>query len=123
MDRIIPTPNTEEGEVNDNEMDVEKFVPSVTEQSLLMEELVFLMATSVIQNIPQMNEIYGKLYPKHLVHQFSGLAGTKTKQVLQLNIITCTITLQHFSSSLLVEVDFLLFRSQHVCVSILKLVS
>lgn len=94
VDRIIPTPNTEEVEVYNNEMDIEKFVPSVTEQSLLMEELVFLVATSVIQNIPQMNKIYGKLYPKHLVHQFSDVAGTKTKQVLQLNIIT------HYSFSI-----------------------
>lgn len=59
----------------------EKFVPSVEEQAKLKEELVFITATSVIKNIPQLSKLLDKIYPKHLPHKYSDQAGIKTVQV------------------------------------------
>ncbi|XP_069109674.1 uncharacterized protein [Argopecten irradians] len=78
VDRVIPAER--QSEDTDTKIEVEKFVPSVEEQSLLMDELIFIVASSVIQNLSQMKTIYGKIYPKHLAHQFSDRAGEKTKQ-------------------------------------------
>lgn len=63
------------------DVDADRFVPSVEEQNLLMNELVFIVASSVISNLPQMRAIFEKIYPKHLRHEFSDQAGEKTKQV------------------------------------------
>ena len=83
VDRVIPTHT--ENEANDqddhDDVDIQKFIPSIEEQATLMNELVFLFATSIIQHIPQMNREFAKIYPSHLPHQYSPLAGVKTKQV------------------------------------------
>lgn len=63
------------------DVDADRFVPSVEEQNLLMNELVFIVASSVISNLPQMRAIFEEIYPKHLRHEFSDQAGEKTKQV------------------------------------------
>lgn len=55
VDRIIPTftrIGNEEDWKTDVPGDKEIFIPSIEEQSILMDELVFLFATSVIQNVP-----------------------------------------------------------------------
>ncbi|XP_071151008.1 uncharacterized protein [Mytilus edulis] len=45
-----------------------------------MDELVFIFATSIIINIPQMKKEFYKVYPKHKTHDYSAQAGMKTKQ-------------------------------------------
>lgn len=42
------------------DVDADRFVPSVEEQDLLMNELVFIVASSVISNLPQMRAIFEK---------------------------------------------------------------
>lgn len=84
VDRIIPT-FTRIGNEGDRKTDVpgdkEIFIPSIEEQSILMDELVFLFATSVIQNVPQMKAEFFSIYPVHLHHRYTAQAGEKTKQV------------------------------------------
>ncbi|XP_021342789.1 uncharacterized protein LOC110443113 [Mizuhopecten yessoensis] len=55
-----------------------------------MDELVFLVATAVIENIPQLKKIF-KFYPKHFDHKNSHHAGTKTKQ-FPLGLFDCNET-------------------------------
>ncbi|WAR16340.1 LOW QUALITY PROTEIN: hypothetical protein MAR_030934, partial [Mya arenaria] len=59
---------------------VNNYIPSVDEQKDLLKELVFLVATSVIQNIPQLSDVFGQVYPKHLKHKYSDTCGKKTEQ-------------------------------------------
>ena len=83
VDRIssirVPTGNREDERAD---IPIEKFIPSIEEQRTLIEELVYLFTTSVIQNIPQMKTEFANIYPTHLNHQYSAQAGEKTKQVL-----------------------------------------
>ena len=76
--RIIPRPA--DG-VEGTDMQAANFIPSLDEQALLSDELTFIVATSVIQNLDQMQQIFDKIYPKHLSHKYSDLAGKKTQQV------------------------------------------
>lgn len=83
VDRIIPTfthIRSEGDQKTDIPEDKEKFIPSIEEQSILMDELVFLFATSVIQNVPQMKAEFSSIYPVHLHHRYTAQAGEKTKQ-------------------------------------------
>lgn len=73
VDRIIPTfthIRSEGDQKTDIPEDKEKFIPSIEEQSILMDELVFLFATSVIQNVPQMKAEFSSIYPVHLHHRY-----------------------------------------------------
>lgn len=45
-----------------------------------MQELCFVISTSIIENHPQMNELLKKVYTKHLEHIYSRYAGEKTTQ-------------------------------------------
>jgi hypothetical protein len=56
------------------------FIPSLQDQSLLCKELTFLVATSLLNNIDQLQNVK-KIYPKHLEHQYSAQSGLKTQQV------------------------------------------
>ncbi|XP_061166246.1 uncharacterized protein LOC133175139 [Saccostrea echinata] len=83
VDRIIPTcapMGNGEDQETDTSIDKEKFIPSIEEQGMLMDELIFLFASSVIQNVPQMKVEFEKIYRVHLTHQYSAQAGEKTKQ-------------------------------------------
>ncbi|CAG2189420.1 unnamed protein product [Mytilus edulis] len=80
VDRIIPTQTGHAGNDVEPDLDIEKFLPSVEEQQILMDELVFIFATSIIINIPQMKKEFYKVYPKHKTHDYSAQAGMKTKQ-------------------------------------------
>ncbi|XP_062600399.1 uncharacterized protein LOC134262037 [Saccostrea cucullata] len=80
VDRVVPVPYDVPNMDANSDIDADRFVPSVEEQKLLMDELVFIVASSVISNVPQMRDIFGKIYPKHLHHEFSDQAGEKTKQ-------------------------------------------
>ncbi|XP_052761805.1 uncharacterized protein LOC128204429 [Mya arenaria] len=76
-DRVIPdTSNT----AIQRPFHVNNYIPSVDEQKDLLKELVFLVATSVIQNIPQLSDVFGQVYPKHLKHKYSDTCGKKTEQ-------------------------------------------
>ncbi|XP_052797544.1 uncharacterized protein LOC128229766 isoform X1 [Mya arenaria] len=56
------------------------FIPSEGDIDSLQKELTFLVARSVIQNIKQMEDLFGKIYPGHLEHIHSNEAGMKTSQ-------------------------------------------
>lgn len=90
VDRVIPSTSLEADEVA--QMSAVNFIPSLDDQALLLEELTFLMATSVIQNLDQMHDIFEHIYPKHLKHRYSDFSGIKTKQVC-LKIFTIFICL------------------------------
>lgn len=83
VDRIKSTMPVQEQDrqVGNDDVEVGKFIPSVDEQDKLMNQLVFIFATSVIENIPQLKQIMQNIYPKHLDHTHSQSAGLKTKQV------------------------------------------
>lgn len=81
VDRVVPVSQDLPNVDMNCDVDADRFVPSVEEQNLLMNELVFIVASSVISNLPQMRAIFEKIYPKHLRHEFSDQAGEKTKQV------------------------------------------
>lgn len=82
VDRIIPS-ITRIGNEGDRKTDApgdkEIFIPSIEEQSILMDELVFLFATSVIQNVPQMKAEFFSIYEVHLHHWYTAQAGEKNK--------------------------------------------
>lgn len=81
VDRVVPLSQDLPNVDMNCDVDADRFVPFVEEQNLLMNELVFIVASSVISNLPQMRAIFEKIYPKHLRHEFSDQAGEKTKQV------------------------------------------
>lgn len=80
VDRVVPVSQDLPNVDMNCDVDADRFVPSVEEQNLLMNELVFIVASSVISNLPQMRAIFEKICPKHLRHEFSDQAGEKTKQ-------------------------------------------
>lgn len=79
LDRIIPETACPTDTVTD--MSAVNFIPSLEEQTLLTEELTFITASSIIQNLDQMNDVFENIYPKHLKHRYSDRAGLKTKHV------------------------------------------
>ncbi|XP_056013220.1 uncharacterized protein LOC125660287 [Ostrea edulis] len=77
VDRITPLVH-----VDDNYRNLEPadFIPSTQEQELLLKELAFIVATSLISNLDQLQEVFEAIYPKHLQHKYSNQVGEKTKQ-------------------------------------------
>ena len=57
------------------------FIPSIDEQNKFREDLTFLVATSVIQHIDILTSEFAAIFPTHLEHDHSDLAGDKTEQV------------------------------------------
>jgi hypothetical protein len=86
VDRVIPSDKCMVDSVDDpcTDINIETFIPSIEEQSLLMDELVFHFATSVIQGVPQIKAEFAKIYPTHMIHPYSVQAGEKTRQVISL---------------------------------------
>ncbi|XP_056014422.1 uncharacterized protein LOC125649436 [Ostrea edulis] len=81
VDRIIPTARgVENSDELKTDIKLETFIPSIEEQTILMDELVFHFATSVIKGVPQMKAEFANIYPAHLTHPYSAQAGEKTKQ-------------------------------------------
>ena len=71
------------------------FIPSVEDQAILLNELTFMVAWSVILNVEEVGSYFEKIYPKHLDHEYSDSAGEKTKQVCLTAIKPkCLINLQ-----------------------------
>lgn len=80
VDRVIP--ESEFSEVIDiSDIDVTSYVPSIQEQDILLDELAFIFATSIISNLPQFEKLFKGIYPNHLEHPYSQHAGVKTTQV------------------------------------------
>ena len=79
----ILTKNSAQNEIHVRIEDVsaEAFIPSVEDQNLLLNELTFMVAWSVIKNVEQVGSFLENIYPKHLQHEYSDFAGEKTKQV------------------------------------------
>lgn len=80
LDRVVFPPENYEGQTDN--IGPAKFIPSVSEQEQLMQELCFVISTSIIENHPRMNELMKRVYPKHLEHTYSRYAGEKTTQVM-----------------------------------------
>ncbi|XP_046566552.1 uncharacterized protein LOC124275109 [Haliotis rubra] len=81
VDRICPQPSASYTKViNAIDLDCLTFIPSKEEQALLLREMTFLFSTSVIANHPELNSKFGKIFPQHLPHEYSHLAGIKTSQ-------------------------------------------
>lgn len=70
---------------NIEELDYSKYFPSTGEQNILLAEMTFLFAHSVLSNLPKLEEHFKQIYPKHLDHKYSTYCGIKTTQVLYLN--------------------------------------
>lgn len=100
VDRVPAEKNTSESFLDVSEFDLLTFIPSLTEQKQLMQELTFIFATSVIQNVPQIGRLFKKIYPEHLNHTYSDYAGLKTAQVFVTPIIL--IIKQHTSSNYII---------------------
>jgi hypothetical protein len=79
VDRVIPASSDQ---VDPNNASLLCFIPSVCEQEILLKELTFLFATSIIKNVPKMTDCFVNIYPSHLEHRYSEFAGIKTTQVL-----------------------------------------
>lgn len=77
VDRFIPTPRHEAGK----RLSISDYIPSLEEQEILIQELTFLVATSVVQNVEQINKAMADLFPMHLQHEHSDKVGMKTQQV------------------------------------------
>ena len=86
VDRYIPTSTDTTIPLRENlRLENTVFLPSNEEQDKLVKELCFLFSSSVIRNQPELQNMFHKIYPKHLPHRFSDIAGLKTKQVLDRN--------------------------------------
>lgn len=60
VDTVVPVSQDLPNVDMNCDVDADRFVPSVEEQNLLMDELVFIVASSVISNLPQMRAIFEK---------------------------------------------------------------
>jgi hypothetical protein len=80
VDRV-PTHHLQNTAVPNEELDYSTYIPSVVEQDKLLEEITFIFATSVLSNLPQLDEHFRHIYPKHLEHKYSSFCGIKTTQV------------------------------------------
>lgn len=87
VDRINPVTIDPSDPLPGEMMPCTLFIPSLEEQGLLLMELTFIVATSLIRNISSLEKEFGKLYPQHLEHAYSTQAGIKTSQVCSLELI------------------------------------
>ena len=83
VDRVTPSIDHahDDNLLNVQDMEAEKFIPSLQEQDILSKELTFLVSTALVQNIPQLMSCLGSIYPEHFDHKHSDLAGARTRQV------------------------------------------
>ncbi|VDI37140.1 Hypothetical predicted protein [Mytilus galloprovincialis] len=80
VDRITPNPAQNITVLDISEIDISTYLPSISEQEQLMTELTFIFATSVISNIPHLEQSLKSIYPKHFEHKYSFFSGIKTVQ-------------------------------------------
>ena len=81
VDRITPEEPENSAVLDISDIDISTYIPSVNEQDILLEELTFIFATSVITNLSQFEKLFKGVYPNHLQHKYSEHAGAKTSQV------------------------------------------
>lgn len=83
VDRVIPTPQPSDVGPQENfNLSLPTFIPSIDEQAILLKELTFQFASSLIKHHPKLRERFQNIYPIHLKHKYSQFAGLKTTQVL-----------------------------------------
>ena len=63
VDRITPQPAINLAVLDISDINISTYLPSVEERGKLMKELTFLFATSVIDNIPQLQKAFKSVYP------------------------------------------------------------
>ena len=70
VDRVNVVTDTESAQNETNvrmeDVSAEEFLPSVGDQTLLLNELTFMFAWSVIKNVEQISFFLENIYPKHL---------------------------------------------------------
>lgn len=70
LDRLI-CPEDRDSQLTDIlDLNPVDFISSKENKDILLSELTFLVASSVIAYIDQMNEIFESVYPKHLHHKY-----------------------------------------------------
>lgn len=83
IDRIVvDIPSKLDIPINIENIETTAYIPSTEDERTLLEELTFLFARSVIENIEQMRNLFGDVYPDHLKHKYSDYIGLKTSQVM-----------------------------------------
>ncbi|XP_062582660.1 uncharacterized protein LOC134244405 [Saccostrea cucullata] len=80
LDRVNCVVDTDSQLIDISDLNPVNFIPSSEDQDILLHELTFLVASSVIANIDQMNDSFVSIYPKHLQHKYSNYSGIKTEQ-------------------------------------------
>nr|XP_022311471.1 uncharacterized protein LOC111116766 [Crassostrea virginica] len=81
VDRVIPTPQPSDVGPQENfNLSLPTFIPSIDEQAILLKELTFQFASSLIKHHPQLRECFQNIYLIHLKHKYSQFAGLKTTQ-------------------------------------------
>lgn len=81
MGRVVPVSQDLSNVYINCDVDADRSVPSVEGQNLLVNEVVFIVASSVICNLLQMRAIFKKNIPKHFRHDFRDHAGEKNAGV------------------------------------------
>lgn len=90
VDKISPPLPQEVTDINSvTELDANIFILSLQEQNVLSNELTFLVASALVNNIDQLTNHFKNIYPQHLEHQYSHSAGIKTKQVRIFLFLVC----------------------------------
>lgn len=81
VDRVIPTSKSPDVGVHTQvDLSLLTFIPSIDEQDILLKELTFQFASSVIEHHPKLKQNFQHIYPIHLKHKYSQFAGLKTTQ-------------------------------------------
>ena len=75
-----------ETDIRIEDVAVKAIIPSVEDQTLLLNELTFMIAWLVIQNVEQVGYFLVNIYPKHLLHKYSDFAGETCKQICFMNL-------------------------------------
>ena len=82
VDRVLPQSVIHEStSKNYSDIDILRFIPSLQEQEQLLQELIFIFATSVTNNSSQLQHHFKKIYHEHLEHKYSQFAVLNTSQV------------------------------------------
>jgi hypothetical protein len=85
VDRVNPPSQTHDVGLHEHiDLSLLSFIPSIEDQKVLLKELTFQFASSVIKNHPQLRECFQHIYPIHLKHKYSQFAGLKTTQVFSI---------------------------------------
>lgn len=95
---VIPTSKSPDVGVHTQvDLSLLTFIPSIDEQDILLKELTFQFASSVIEHHPKLKQNFQHIYPIHLKHKYSQFAGLKTTQVLLIfSFMLCMDTIQTF---------------------------